>query len=79
MIHRNHKQKAIVKALVDYAAPTQIRTIAEGIEEWDELALLMELGVDYAQGYLLGYPQEQPGPVAEEISYSIRAFQQRMQ
>lgn len=78
-IHRNHKQKAIVKALVDYAAATQIRTIAEGIEEWDELALLMELGVDYAQGYLLGYPQEQPGPVAAEISQRIRAFQQRMQ
>jgi EAL domain-containing protein (putative c-di-GMP-specific phosphodiesterase class I) len=33
-----------------------MRTVAEGIEEVDTLATLVEMGVDLGQGYLLGRP-----------------------
>lgn len=31
--------------------------IAEGLEHRDEAAALMELGVEFAQGYLFGRPE----------------------
>ena len=34
-----------------------MRTIAEGVEDEPTRAVLAELGVDYAQGYLLARPQ----------------------
>jgi diguanylate cyclase (GGDEF)-like protein len=39
---------------------TGCRVIAEGIENREQYALLLELGVDYLQGYLLGRPERVP-------------------
>ena len=39
---------------------TGCRIIAEGIENREQFALALELGVDYLQGYLLGQPQRLP-------------------
>ena len=32
------------------------RTVAEGVETEEQLALVMDLGADYVQGFLLGRP-----------------------
>jgi PAS domain S-box-containing protein len=47
----------VVKAIVDVARNFGIKTIAEGVETEETLELLRTLGVDYAQGFLLGRPE----------------------
>ncbi len=58
-IHRSAAQRALARALLAFAADMGATVIAEGVEEPDELAVLTDLGVPLAQGYLLG----RPGPL----------------
>ena len=51
----------VITATVALAAAFGLKTIAEGIEDEATLELLRELGVDLAQGYLLG----RPAPIGE--------------
>ena len=46
--------------------------IAEGMERREELAKVLELGVDYLQGYYLAYPAAEPGPINPEAVEMIR-------
>lgn len=50
----------ILRSVVDMGRVTGCRVIAEGIENREQYALLLEFGVDYLQGYLLGRPQTVP-------------------
>jgi EAL domain-containing protein (putative c-di-GMP-specific phosphodiesterase class I) len=50
----------ILRSVVDMGRVTGCRVIAEGIENPEQYALVLELGVDYLQGYLLGRPQQVP-------------------
>jgi EAL domain-containing protein (putative c-di-GMP-specific phosphodiesterase class I)/GGDEF domain-containing protein len=50
----------ILRSVVDMGRVTGCRIIAEGIENPEQYALVLELGVDYLQGYLLGRPQQVP-------------------
>jgi diguanylate cyclase (GGDEF)-like protein len=50
----------ILRSVVDMGRVTGSRVIAEGIENREQYALLLELGVDYLQGFLLGRPQRVP-------------------
>ena len=61
-IHRSHEQRALVRALVSFAAEIGADVVAEGIEEPDELTALQDVGVAYGQGYLLG----RPAPLASQ-------------
>jgi PAS domain S-box-containing protein len=53
--------RQVVKAIVDVARTFEIKTIAEGVEDKDTMDQLVELDVDFAQGYYLG----RPVPIAE--------------
>jgi PAS domain S-box-containing protein len=53
----------IVKALVDVAAGTGMKTIAVFVSDEETVQLLRQLGVGYAQGYAIGRPR----PVAEAL------------
>ncbi len=46
----------LVKATVGLARDFGYKTVAEGIEDAETLAIVRELGVDWAQGYFLGCP-----------------------
>ena len=46
----------LVKATVGLARDFGYKTVAEGIEDAETLAIVRELGVDLAQGYFLGRP-----------------------
>jgi EAL domain-containing protein (putative c-di-GMP-specific phosphodiesterase class I) len=48
--------QALVTSLATFAATTETLLIAEGVETQAELDMLVQLGVSYAQGYLLGRP-----------------------
>jgi EAL domain-containing protein (putative c-di-GMP-specific phosphodiesterase class I) len=49
-------RQALAAALVAFAYETDSRIIAEGVETAQELETLRSLGIDRAQGYLLGRP-----------------------
>jgi EAL domain-containing protein (putative c-di-GMP-specific phosphodiesterase class I) len=46
----------IVKSIIAVAQNFGVQTIAEGVEHQATLDLLRDLGVDYAQGFLIGEP-----------------------
>jgi PAS domain S-box-containing protein len=46
----------IVKSIIAVAQNFGVQTIAEGVEHQTTLDLLRDLGVDYAQGFLIGEP-----------------------
>jgi diguanylate cyclase (GGDEF)-like protein/PAS domain S-box-containing protein len=48
-----------VQAMIDVAKGLGIKTIAEFVDREETLEALRELGVDYAQGYLIGKPAQQ--------------------
>jgi len=56
-IHFSRQQRSLVEALVAFARAMRATTIAEGVELAAELDVLREVGVDIAQGYLLGKPE----------------------
>jgi EAL domain-containing protein (putative c-di-GMP-specific phosphodiesterase class I) len=47
----------IVKSIIAVAQNFGVQTIAEGVEHQTTLDLLRDLGVDYAQGFLIGEPK----------------------
>ncbi|SDY95907.1 EAL domain, c-di-GMP-specific phosphodiesterase class I (or its enzymatically inactive variant) [Jannaschia faecimaris] len=51
-------RRSLAAALVHFASETNSRLTAEGIERPEERDMLRQLGIDYGQGYLLGYPGE---------------------
>ena len=54
----------IVRAVVGLARSFHATTVAEGVEDETTLALVRDLGVDVAQGYLLGRPGPFEAPAA---------------
>jgi EAL domain-containing protein (putative c-di-GMP-specific phosphodiesterase class I) len=57
---------AIVKAIVALAQSLRLRTIAEGVEESEQYALLTSLGCDEYQGYYFSRPRP-----ADEIAVLV--------
>ncbi len=55
-LHRDRERRALIAALVAFSIACGAQTIAEGVEDADELHALTELGVDHAQGYLIARP-----------------------
>jgi len=58
---RSDSSRHVVDAVVSLARSFGYKTIAEGVEDEETLRVLAVLGVDYAQGYLLGRPQPVEG------------------
>ncbi|MCB8837020.1 EAL domain-containing protein [Aurantimonas sp. VKM B-3413] len=50
--------QAVLRAVTAMARELSIPTLAEGVERGDQLAKLVALGVNAAQGYLLGRPMQ---------------------
>jgi EAL domain-containing protein (putative c-di-GMP-specific phosphodiesterase class I) len=55
-IDKSHVKREMARALKTFADKMDSKTIAEGIEHEEERLACVELGIDYAQGYLLGRP-----------------------
>lgn len=60
---------SIVRALVQVAESLGADLIAEGVERMQDLAIIQDLGIRYAQGFLLGRPQDE---VTETVPDTIR-------
>jgi diguanylate cyclase (GGDEF)-like protein len=59
-IERDPVRAEILRSLVDMGRATGCRIVAEGIENREQCALVLELGVDHLQGYFLGRPRRIP-------------------
>lgn len=55
-MHNDYRDMAFVKTLATLAKEFNIRTIAEYIETEEILEAVRSVGIDYAQGYHVGYP-----------------------
>lgn len=58
---------SLIKTLNEFCKITNIKVIAEGIETENELNALIDIGVDYGQGYLLQKPEGTYGGLAKEV------------
>lgn len=57
---------ALVRSMVELSHISNISLIAEGVETREELTTLINLGVQYAQGYYLQRPDDQMKGIREE-------------
>jgi diguanylate cyclase (GGDEF)-like protein len=57
-ISRSKVKWQIVRGIMDMAIKNGIKTIAEGVENKEDLETILELGIDYSQGFLVGLPSE---------------------
>jgi signal transduction histidine kinase len=60
-LHQETIKREIITALASLGRQIESNIVAEGIEHPDELRSLLELGVNYGQGYLLGRPRPRIG------------------
>jgi polar amino acid transport system substrate-binding protein len=54
--HNSSKRSAIVSAIIAMANKLTIKTVAEGVENWEEIKFLNDYKCDEAQGYLFSKP-----------------------
>lgn len=64
---QSRNSDAIVRNIIALAHGLKLKTIAEGVETAEQLALLREFGCDYAQGFLFSRPKP-----AEEITLMLQ-------
>lgn len=57
-IDKDGLKRSLIKTFCDFCLVTDIKLIAEGIETENELSALINLGVDYGQGYFIQRPAE---------------------
>ncbi|NTW86779.1 MAG: EAL domain-containing protein, partial [Holophagaceae bacterium] len=63
--HRRPYQAALLNALAHFATAMRIGFIAEGIENLEELEAVMDAGVPWGQGFILGQPwPTRPRPIS---------------
>jgi diguanylate cyclase (GGDEF)-like protein len=70
-IHNDGAKTALVEFFVMFARRVGAGILTEGIETVDELRTLVNLGVNYGQGFLLGRPAEPWKPVSQEITRAL--------
>jgi diguanylate cyclase (GGDEF)-like protein len=57
-LDRSSRDQALVRAVTDMAHAMGMEVTAEFVESGETLALLRNIGVDHAQGFFIGRPQE---------------------
>ena len=57
-IDRDRNSRIMVETIVELAQKLNVLTIAEFVSSGEILAVVKEIGVDYAQGFFLGKPLE---------------------
>ncbi|UQZ36318.1 EAL domain-containing protein [Paenibacillus sp. PK3_47] len=59
-IHGSREQQELLELVREYAARSDTKVIAEGIETAEELEFLQRSGIEFGQGYALGRPSLLP-------------------
>ncbi len=67
-VHANPLKRELISTIRRFADQTGIRLIAEGVERPEELEVLRDAGVRWAQGYLFARPSRAPADPACEAA-----------
>ena len=67
------ERRALLAAMAQYARRIGTAVLAEGAETREELATLIDLGIAFGQGYLMGRPQDDFRGVPKETREFIQA------
>ena len=71
----NEASRHVIQAVIALARDFRLETVGEGVEDAETLALLRELGVDFAQGFHLACPEpflERPGDLGPPPAIAAR-------
>ena len=63
---------ALVKGMVEFSKVSNIFLIAEGIETYEELNTLVNLGVQYGQGYLIQKPDSEVLEIRQDVLQMLK-------
>lgn len=74
IIDTSVSQKDLLSGLLNYCRAKGILSIAEGVETSDELASVIRMGFDYAQGYYLGRPEKMLNELDTNVEAEILDF-----
>lgn len=77
-IDKDEIRKSAVRATVQFCEEANIKVIGEGIETKEELNALIQLGVNYGQGYYLAKPNEEFVELEYEQKLAIKGFHNSM-
>lgn len=58
---------ALVKGMVEFSQVSNVMLIAEGVETYEELKTLVNLGIQYAQGYFI----QKPSTEITEVNHNV--------
>ncbi len=73
-IHQDPHKIQFVRSIQLLAEGAHSHVIAEGVESTSELAVLKDLGIRFAQGYLIGHPSSVPIRVPpKEVGYCLQS------
>jgi len=72
-IHKDRSRYALVKGLMEFSNLTNIKIIAEGIETAEEMETLIQMGIQYGQGYFIARPADNTVELREELLDFIKA------
>lgn len=61
-LDKNRRQRVLVKAVVGMCSDLGARVVAEGLETWDEIQAVRDVGCHFGQGFALGRPGPTPAP-----------------
>ncbi len=78
-IHKDRLKRAAVSSTVEFCHKSSIQVIAEGIECEEELKAVIQLGVDFAQGYHLCRPSPAFSVLRSDCVQQIIDLSQRTQ
>lgn len=56
-IHKDEAKQVIVSNMLRYRKEQNIKVICEGVENYQEMEKLIQMGADYLQGFYLGMPE----------------------
>lgn len=77
-IDKEETKRAIVKSMHEFCILSGSNLIAEGIETEEELKTLIEIGVQYGQGYFIQKPNEQILPIKNKVLKIINNFNNKL-
>lgn len=71
-IDKDENRQKILKNLISYSNERNIKVIAEGVEMKGEMETLINLGVDYMQGYYISKPSFIPEDISDKIKKELK-------